>query len=176
MNAKKVVEVFLGFLLISALLLGPTTEATAQSKTIKYKVSCYLVHFELLPVPDAEGHILTIFSRKGLAFFENGEVATFTNWGTQDITKGKGDGNGYVLFGFDDNSSFMGKFQCAMEPAPKGLVSFNCTGDYIKGAGRFDGIKGTYKILNGRTYTLISKDSKSDMYFEVIGNYTLPSK
>jgi len=175
MNAKRIVVVLLGVLFISGLLLE-STEAMAQSKTIKYKVSCYLVHFEHLNVPDVEGHVLATFSRKGLAFFENGEVATFTNWGTQDIIKGKGDAQGYVLFNFDDNSSFMGKFQCTMEPAPKGLVSFKCAGDYIKGAGRFDGIKGNYYTLNGRTYTPVSKEFKSDMYFEVIGSYTLPSK
>ncbi len=33
---------------------------------------------------------MTLYSRRGLAFFENGEGGTFTNWATQDSIKGKG--------------------------------------------------------------------------------------
>jgi len=30
------------------------------------------------------------YTRRGLAFFENGEVATYSHWGTFDFTKGVG--------------------------------------------------------------------------------------
>jgi hypothetical protein len=175
MAVKKSIWILFGVLVISALVLGSAIQAVAQTKTMKYRVSSYVVQNEVLPVGDQEGHFVSIFSRRGLSYFENGEIATFTNWGTSDTIKGKGPSQGYALFTFEDGSTIVGNFKCESEPAPKGLSSIKCAGDYTKGSGRFEGIKGTYSIA-GRTLTTFSKETKGDLYYDVIGTYTLPSK
>ena len=162
---------------ITAWLLVSVNPISAQTKTMKYRLSTYLTNMEVLPVGDAEGHILFTFSRKGLAFFENGEVATFTNWGTQDATKGKGTFDYYVMLTFDDNSTTVAKGQGTMEPGPKGLSLYKGTAEFIKGTGRFEGIKGNLSYT-GRQLTPYSKEKGlwSDAYYDATGTYTLPPK
>jgi hypothetical protein len=162
-------------ILAMGLILGSAVQSLAQTKTMKYRVSSYAFQSDALPVGDQEGHYVGLFSRKGLSYFENGEISTFINWGTSDTIKGKGSSQGYALFTFEDGSTICGSFKCEMEPAPKGLSSFKCSGDYTKGSGRFEGIKGTYSLA-GRTLTTFSKETKADMYYDVVGTYTLPSK
>ena len=166
---------FIGILVISAWLLGGVTPVRAE--TMKFRLSTYLVHFEVLPVGDVEGHIVFTFSRRGLAFFETGEVATFRNWGTQDATKGKGTFQYYVLLTFEDGSTTVQKGQGTSEPGPKGLPVFKGTAEFLKGTGRFEGIKGNLSFT-GRSLTPYSKEKGlwSDAYFDVTGTYTLPSK
>jgi len=172
MDAKK--SIIICILTIVALLMGSATQAE-ETKTMNCKVSCYLAHIEVLPVGDVEGHGVSISSRKGLAFFESGEVATFTNWATQDATKGKGPHQGYAMFTFEDGSTFVGKFEGTNEPIPKELTMIKGTGVFIKGTGRFEGIKGSY-TYSGKTFTPYSKETKGDLYFDFIGTYTLPTK
>jgi hypothetical protein len=177
MAAKKSIIIwgFVAILIIVGLLLGSATQAGAQTKTMNYKVSSYYVHFEVLPVGDVEGHIISISSRKGLAFFETGEVATFTNWATSDGIKGKSTHQGYAMFTFEDGSTIVGNFKGTSDPTPKGLSLIKGTGVYIKGTGRFEGIEGNY-AYSGKTFTPYSKETKSDLYYPVVGTYTLPSK
>jgi len=175
MATKKSMWILIGIVVIMAWLLGSVTPVRAE--TMKYRISSYLVHLEVLPVGDVEGHILFTFSRKGLAFFENGEVATFRNWGKQDATKGKGTFEYYVMLTFDDNSTTVQKGQGTTEPGPKGLTVFKGTAEFMKGTGRFEGIKGNLSFT-GRSLTPYSKEKGlwGDAYFDVTGSYSLPSK
>ena len=163
MAAKKSIIIcgFVGILIIVALLMGSATQAAEETKTMKFRVSSYLVHLEVLPVGDVEGHFLGTFSRKGLAFFETGEVATLTNWGTQDLTKGKGIIRGYAMFTFEDGSTFVPKFEGTVEPAPKGLSLVKGSSIILYGTGRFEGIKGSV-TWSGMVLTPYSKESKAD--------------
>jgi hypothetical protein len=175
MATKKSINIWilLGILIIAAWLLGSATKAGAESKPMNYRVSGYLVHNEVLPVGDVEGHTLSIYSRKGLAFFETGEVATFTNWVTSDAIKSKSISQGYSMVTFEDGSTIVEKLQTTAEPGPKGLSLFKGTGEYIKGTGRFEGIKGSY-TYSGKALTPYSKETKGDIYYDVVGTYTLP--
>jgi hypothetical protein len=168
---------FVGILVIGAWLLGSVTQTLAETKTINYRASTYLVHFEVLPVSDVEGHIVSTFSRKGLAFLETGEVATFTNWGTMDVTKGKGTFEYYVMLTFEDGSTTVAKGRGTMEPGPKGLAQSKGTVEFIKGTGRFEGIKGNLSFT-GRSLIPYSKEKGTlgDAYFDFTGTYTLPPK
>jgi hypothetical protein len=168
---------FVVTLVITAWLLVSVKLIFAQENTMNYRISSYLVHMEVLPVGDGEGHIVFTFSRKGLAFLENGEVATFTNWGTQDATKGKGTFDFYSMLTFEDDSTAVTKGQGTAEPDPKGLLLFKGTTEFTKGTGRFEGIKGNLSFT-GRSLTPYSKEKGlwSDAYFDVTGTYTLPSK
>jgi hypothetical protein len=123
-----------------------------------------------------EGHNLALFSRKGLASFENGEVAIWTNWGMQDLVKGKGPFQAYQRFIFEDGSKLVAKMQGMVLPGSgKALSLIEATGEFISGTGRFEGIKGTLSVT-GKVFTPFGKETKGDMYIDIIMTYTLPTK
>jgi len=168
MATKKSMWILFGILLISGCFLGAAMQAGAED--MKYRVSSYMIKYEAIPVGDIEGHFIILFSRRGLAYFENGEVATIQNCGTADSTKGKGTVQFYSIVTFADDSSIVGKFEGTQEHH-KG------TGEYIKGTGRFEGIKGTFTYA-GKTLTPYSKEkgTMADFYYDVNSTHTLPSK
>lgn len=178
MAIKKLIIIwgFIGTLIIAVCLLGFTRPAGAETMTCK--VSAYIINMELIPLGDVLGHTVGYNHRKGLVFFENGEVATYTYWGTLDLIKGRGPFKGYSIFTFADGSLIVKKMQGVIEPGPKGLpLSVNGTGEFMKGTGRFQGIKGDFKIT-GKVLTPFSKEkeTRSDIYFDVSGSYTLSPK
>jgi len=176
MSIKKFVGNVMGTLIIAVSLLGFSQIAGAE--TMKCKVSAYIINMELLPVGDVEGHTVGYNHRKGLVFFENGEVATYTYGGYLDLIKGKGPFKGYSIFTFSDGSLIVKKMQGVLEPGPQGLpLSVSGTGEFIKGTGRFQGIKGDFKIT-GKVLTPFSKEkeTRSDIYFDMSGSYTLSPK
>ena len=170
---KVAVLSFIGILFIAACLLGSAIQAGAE--TMKWRFSTYIVSAEALPVGDEEGHFLILNMRRGLGFFENGEVPTYTAWVTVDIIKGKGSLQAYVLFTFEDGSSFAGRPQGSWEVGPKGLGTGKGTSEIFKGKGRFEGIKGN-SSWSCTEVTPYSKETKSDAYCDVSATYTLPPK
>ena len=71
---------------------------------------------------------------------------------------------------------FLSKYKLTVEiPAGKKLPTLKGKGEYIKGTGRFEGIKGTLS-LNGYYVTPYGKETKGDLVVNVTGTYTLPSK
>lgn len=161
-------------LLISVCLILSDTPVAAE--TMKYRVSAYLTDIGFIPVGDAEGHLVGHYTRRGLAFFENGEVATYTHWGTFDFTKGIGPYMGYSIFTYEDGSTIVQKIQGPFEWAPgRKMRVFTGMGEFIKGTSRFEGIKGTVSF-SGKEVTPSSKETKSDIYFDATATYTLPPK
>jgi hypothetical protein len=160
--------VFISILVIAIWLMGPVMQASAED--MKYRVSSYITKYEALPVGDVEGHFVILYSRGGLAYFENGEVATIQNFCTADSIKGKGTVHCYSMVTFAGGSTIVGKFEGTIEDH-KG------TGEYIKGTGRFEGIKGRF-TYTGKSLTPYSKEkgTMGDYYYDVISTHTLPSK
>ncbi len=168
----------LSILLIAVWLLVPAPQAEAKTVKVKSRVVSYLAKVEWSPVGDVEGHIIGFFSRRGLLFFENGEVATYSNRGTFDYTKGHGSFVGYGLVTYEDGSTTISKLQGTSTPIEgTNLKTSKGTGEYIKGTGRFEGIKGTFSFT-GKRLTPFSKKTgtRSDYYADVTATYTLPSK
>ncbi len=166
----------IGILFIVALLLMPATQAGAE--TTKCRLATYLTKVEWSPVGDVKGHVVGFYSRRGLAFFENGEVATFSNRGSFDSTKGKSSYQGYNLYTYEDGSTTIGTVQGTLTPI-EGTKQRSAKGTqkFIKGTGRFEGIKGS----GTHTGTQVMRYSKEkgilgDAYFDVTNTYTLPSK
>jgi len=163
----------IGIFLIAALVLLPATQAKAE--TMKYNYTSQITKLEYVLFPDVKGHIVGVFERRGVAIFEN-EVAAVDLRGTLDFIKGKGPWEGYTITTFKDGSTFTVKFQGATTSAPDGTKLLKGKGKYIKGTGRFEGIKGEVS-LNGRFITPLTKDkTKGDNWVEVTGTYTLPKK
>ena len=148
----------------------------AKAETVKFTVTNYITKLEAIPVPDVEGHVLLLIERRGVAVFEDGSVAAYHARLMGDLTKYHGPAQGYSELTYPDGSKNMTKWQVTIEiPAGKKLPTFKGKGDYIKGTGRFEGIKGTISI-SGQFVTTYGKETKGDMVVDAIANYTLPSK
>ena len=162
--------------LIVTLLLLPT--AQAGEKAVKCKLISQTPRIDVIPVPDMKGHVVGLIEKRGLAIYENGEIATYHTRATIDATKGKGGSFwGYSDYKFEDGSTIVSKYQgTSWVPSGKKLKSLKGTGEYINGTGRFTGIKGKLSF-NGKYITPYTKDeTKGDTIVEVTGSYTLPKK
>ena len=92
------------------------------------------------------------------------------------MTKGKGTVEGYCQNTYEDGSTTIAKFQGALEPLEGKRSTGKGTFSYIKGSGRFEGIKGggSWTCKSITPYT--KEETKSDMIADFTGTRTLPSK
>jgi hypothetical protein len=75
------------------------------------------------------------------------------------------------LYTFKDGSTFIGKIQGTKTPE-----TVKGTGVFLKGTGRFEGIKGKMSF-KGKYITPYTKDkTKGDAIIDVTGTYTLSKK
>jgi len=166
----------IGVFLITALILVPN--AQAGEKTVKLKLIGPLTRIEAVPIPDVEKHAIGVLERRGVAIYENGETAAYHTRATFDSIRGQGGSfNGYSDYIFADGSTIITKYQgtAAVPPGEK-LYSLKGTGKYIKGTGRFEGIKGKV-TFSGKYVTPYTKDkTKGTAVVDVTGTYTLPKK
>ena len=168
------VLVFLSILLVAACLLVPATQARAE--TVKIKYSTQFTKREVVPVPGEKGHIVGLYERRGVAIVEN-EVAAIAICGTLDGIKMKASFQGYTQLTFKDGSTWMLTHQGSLvRPPGEELGLYKIKGDFIKGTGRFEGIKGKYSGT-GRYITPFTKDeTKGDNWMEITATYALPKK
>ena len=164
----------IGIFLISALILVPA--AQAGEITSKHKIAAPIIKIEVVPVPDVAKHVIGVLERRGVAIYENGETAAYHSRLTFDSIKGQGASfSGYCDISFPDGSISMTKFK-GTAPMVEGKKIIKGTGEYIKGTGRFEGIKGKVSFT-GKYVTPYTKDkTKGDAVLEVTSTYTLPKK
>jgi len=165
----------IGILLIAALLLLPATQAVA--KTVKYKIIAPLTKFEWIVVPDVEKHAVTLYERRGVVIYENGETAAYHTRGTADTIKGLGSFHGYSDVLHKDGSTAMFEYTGTLTLAPGDKMrTIKGEGKYIKGTGRFEGVKGKTSF-NGKYVTPYTKDgTKGDIVLDGTATYTVPKK
>jgi hypothetical protein len=165
----------IGILFIAALLLLPATQA--EAKTVKYKIICPLTRVEMIAVPDVEKHVVVLYERRGVIIFENGETAAYHTRGTSDIIKGLGPFHGYSDILYKDGSTAMFEYTGTLTLAPgEKMRTIKGEGKYIKGTGRFEGIKGK-SSFNGKYVTPYTKDTtKGDVVIDGTATYTVPKK
>lgn len=162
-----------GIIIILAITILLATPAFAEK--MEWTEVGYAVKIVLNDVPDYKGHIVGTYKRQGLCLFKNGEVASYTQMGTMDADDVKGgDHDGYYELKFEDGSSFIFKIK-GQEVTKEGeLPRLHGTGEFIKGTGRYKGIKGTVKY-DGRYYTGLKDDlTGGDAVMKVSAEYTLP--
>jgi hypothetical protein len=170
---RVIVASILSFVLLFA--FGPIV-TQAKAETVKFTVTSYITKVEAIPVPDVEGHVLILAERRGVAVFKDGTVAAYHTRIMGDLTKSHGPCQGYTDLTYPDGSKTIIKYQLAIEiPAGKKLPTFKGKGEYIKGTGRFEGVKGT-NSFNGYYITPYGKETKGDVFVNVTGTYTLPSQ
>jgi hypothetical protein len=176
MATKKSMWIIFSILVISAWVLGSAIQAGAE--TMKCKTSGNSDKREAAQIPDVEGHTININLREGVAFFENGEVASLKSYSTWDGISGKkGRAQGYAVYTFIDGSTIIISFLQLLEADQEGKLAYNTksTGEILKGTGRFEGIKGTVsgtgKQLKAEKGELSGKAANDWTFY-----YTLPTK
>ena len=116
MKKNKMAIAILGcmvFFFIVALLLVPTVQAGGIA--VKCKLISPITRIEVVPVPDVKGHAVGVIERRGLAIYENGEIAAYHTRATFESTKGKeGSFWGYSDYKFEDGSTNISKYQGTM--------------------------------------------------------------
>jgi hypothetical protein len=170
-------KIIVATIVASVLLVTVSFFATqAVAEEMKFRATCYFTKVEAMPVGDVEGHVISVSEQRGVAIFENGECAALLMRGTSDRTKRRSTFQSYSQLTYKDGSTTISKAEGNMEISPgEKLPSLKGKGEWIKGTGKFQGIRGRF-TFSGKRITPYSKETKGDLYFEVTGTYTLPSK
>lgn len=127
---------------------------------------------EAVEVGDVPGHVLGVAEAKGLTFPDTGEIAAYGIKVTFDYVNGTGPHDGYATATFEDGATVAYRFEGTTKAVDGGKTSeFEGKHTYLKGTGRFEGIKG------GGSYTgkrLTPMSEGADCYSDATGIYTLP--
>ena len=152
-------------------LLLASTDVRAE--TLKWRQSEHVTKTEsIFPVGDVPGHIVGAGEGGGLAFFENGEFATFSSTYAVDYTNGSGPHWAYSLYTFEDGSGFVIKGQGATTAEQSGKIAvFKGTFSINGGSGRFKGIQGSGSYTGRRLAPLAAG---AEGYRDFTATYTLP--
>lgn len=122
----------------SFLITANVAGALADEHELKFRLVTYRIDLKVVEVPNAENHLLGTGNFKGVAVFEDGEIADKTFVYSFDESDGVGTGHGYSTYTFLDGSSISARF----DDKTDGNIS---NGEYtvLGGTGRYDGAKGT---------------------------------
>ena len=156
---------------ILAILVAPPL---AGAETLKWRPTLYVQKIERIEIGDLPGHILGVAEGGGVVFFENGEVATYGWKGTVDYTRGAGTSLGYMLYTFEDESTFLHKYQVLTTADPGGKAFWwKGTFSFLQGSGRFAGIQGSGSFTGKR---LGGPAAGTQGYMDYTATYTLPPR
>jgi hypothetical protein len=180
MRKRKVRITVLGVVsifIIAIWLLVPATQADAKTVKGKHKIVAPLTRVEWIAVPDMEKHVIVLYERRGVAIFENGETPAYHTRGTSDTIKGQGSFHGYSDYLFKDGSTIISEYTGTLTLAPgEKLRTIKGEAKYIKGTGRFEGIKGKASFIGNYVTPYTKDETKGDAIMDVTATYTLPSK
>ena len=167
---------YLVFFLIAALALVPAAQAGEKTEEIKGRHVTQISKIDVVKVGDVKGHVIGILQRRGLDFQNDKVVATYRNWVNFDLVKGKGTCEGYSQLTYEDGSTTLSKVQGTLEPLEGKRSAGKGTFTYVRGTGRFEGIKGggSWTFKSFTPYT--NDETKSDAIVDWQGTRTLPSK
>jgi len=164
---------------IFTLILTSTIILSANisfAETSKYRIFSHMTKMEVMPFEFVKSPANGIFERRGLVSFENGDVGIYLARGTFKATPKGGTAEGFSQITHSDGSTTVSNFDLSYTKSPDTkLNTYTGTGKVVSGTGRFEGIQGE-NTVTGQNLTPYDKDNKSESYFDVISNYTLPSK
>ncbi|MCB2192531.1 MAG: hypothetical protein KQI62_13255 [Deltaproteobacteria bacterium] len=158
-----------------ALLLWASPTLAGQKMTWKEVSRLSQVH--KMQAPDAEDHLLGIYEHKGVALFPDGRAAAMLSMGRFDVYDregGRRKHDGYAKISFADGSAIFFKCQ-GTETFKDGskLPWVTGTGTFMKGIGRYKGIKGTLTYEGGYVTGLDKNDQGGDAVLTYQAEYTL---
>lgn len=173
---------FIAHLLVAMLValglgLAAIPAQAAAPVTVKVKVTMSGPPATLLPAGDDKAHMVGLGQRTGKAVFSDGRKADYSNVWFLDLYRGKYAKTwGYTKMAFKDGSWLFFKWDSAVTGRDKeGNPTMSGTGTILKGAGTYQGIKGTAKFTNRRLKP--SKElPKGGTEANAVFTYTLPGK
>ena len=139
---------------------------------MNFKAASMIHKVERVKVTLIDGVTIGFVDRRGLAIFENGDVATMSCRGTFDTKKGF---QGYSLLSFDDGSTLVLSWKGPTSMLPPGgkYRGYSMKVEYAKGTGRFEGIKGS-GTFTAKTPQWNKEYKAMDFgYYKFSGTYTL---
>ena len=161
-------------ILAVAMLAAFVAPPLAGAETLKWRQTLYVNKIDRVEVGDVPGHIVGVAEGGGVVFFEDGEVATYWWKGTVDYTRGAGTSLGYMLCTFEDESTFLHKYQVLTTADPGGKAFWwKGTSSFLQGSGRFSGIQGSGSFTGKR---LGGPAAGTQGYMDFAATYTLPSR
>jgi hypothetical protein len=176
MEKRRIILAVISIFLISIWLFPNQVGA----ETRKYKIVLYFTRVEMSPIPAMEGQVYMLTEFRGLTFWEDGEISTYSGAAIGESYKGKGPFQNCVTHTFADSSTIVSKNRFISISAPDGKTGLyeEITGEIVKGTGRFEGIKGTITAKGKRVAPLSPglKEMRGDAVFEGLMTYTLPPK
>ena len=166
---KTIMASILAFVLLIG--FGPVlTEAGAE--VMKFRLVSMYEKIEWVKVTQTEGVMIGVMDRKGLSIFENGDIAPTNCRAIFDTKKGF---QGYSSLSFADGSTLVLWWKGPTSRIPPGgnYSGYSVAFEYVKGTGRFEGIKGSGTFsAKGPTWDEEYR-AKGFMYYEFTGSYTL---
>ena len=158
--------------IILALVFGILGQAEGQ--TAGYRLSCYFTMAEVSSAEGVEGRTRALYEVKGLGYLETGEAMIYSGWTTVEITKDSA--QGYALNTWVDGSTTVSTANFNVTKSPEGKISLNeGTFEFIKGTGRFAGIKGKASFT-GKPLIPLSENEREDCFYKGVTLYTVPGK
>ena len=169
---KKALLVFT-FILTTFILLSANI---SFAETSKYRIFSYITKMEIMPFGFVKAPANGIFERRGIVSIENGDVGLYLARGTFTATPKGGTAEGFSQITHSDGSSVVQNYNLTYTKSPDTkLNAYTGTGKVVSGTGRFEGIQGE-NTITGQALAPYDKENKAESYFDVISNYTLPSK
>jgi hypothetical protein len=169
-NMKKLFPLSILTIVLAIIIAFITTTVNAEESN--YRVTHYLIKLEYIPVADVDKHVVGTFERRGVALFENGEIATYHTIGTFDVVDSNGPFQGYSTMTYKDGSTTIDKYDATMTKESGKMPTFKGKSEYIKGTGKYEGIKGTI-TFTGEYLTPYNEKTKGDIIINASRNYTL---
>jgi hypothetical protein len=155
--------------LIYACLLLVMTAGLVQAQPTRfaYQAVMHVRESHATNVLDRVDHVVGIGTFRGLAIFENGEVAIHRYEGWFDLINGSGKFHGYALWKFEDDSEIRASYNGVAKTA--GSKGFHVEARFRKfsGTGRFakSKIQGSF---SGRRFEAISKGGSTHLKGELM--------
>lgn len=150
--------------------------SAALAEEMNGTIDSYVTKVETIPLADAEGHMLMLGERRGVANFDDGKVAAYHTSYICDVSNGMGPCEGYSELTFMDKSQAFSKWKLTVGiPEGKKMPALEGTGTWTKGTGAYEGIEGDFSF-SGYYITPYNEVTKGDQVVKVTGSYKLPPK
>ena len=161
-------------LLFTFALLIPTI---TNAETKKNRIYAYVTKSHVIPVGFVKAPANMIIERRGVAEFEDGEVATVLIRASGKMIPKGGQLEGFTLYTFEDGASYATKWKVQLVKKEGSLPTISGKGTIVNGTGRFKGIKGD-STSTGKFLTPYSKEKGTfgDIIVDHVVNYTMPKK
>ena len=128
-------------LLTAALLLALSISSVyGEPIELNYQAVMYVRESHATKVLDKPNHVVGIGKFRGLAIFDNGEVAVHSYEGWFDFTDGAGKFHGYALWEFEDGSEIRASYDGTAKAATAKGTKISAEFHSFTGSGRFQGV------------------------------------